>query len=202
VRADTDRAPRAGRDVWIEEGRKLQGVLGYTFRDPHLLHQALTVTANRRDPRSHQRFALVGDAVVALYALKRLVDEHPDWTPAMLDRAKGKLVSNSHLGHIARQMGLTPYVIRPKRVRVRWWTLASVLEAILWAIFADSGEDFGALARAPRIHSADRAARAPAGDPGIARSDDGPSVGAPSSSARACRVVVETACAKVGSATV
>src|SRR5438270_6759923 len=78
--------------------------LGYTFRDPALLRQALT---HRSYGTPHnERLEFVGDAVLNCVVARALYDRFPDTQEGDLSRARASLVNQDTLARVARRLGL------------------------------------------------------------------------------------------------
>jgi ribonuclease-3 len=129
---------------------ELQNRLGYVFREPALLHLALThpsVAHEQGAPvQTNQRLEFLGDAVLQLVLTRELYEKFPDFGEGPLTKARAKLVNRRTLAEHARHLDLGKYLIlsRGEQIhggRERASALADTFEAILGAIFLDSGFD-------------------------------------------------------------
>ena len=128
---------------------ELERRLGYWFRDPGLLEQALTHAsyANEHPPAAdHSRLAFLGDAALALVVADRLMTDDPSATVGVLTSRRAELVTGARLARWAADLELGA-LLRLGRGedqsggRTRESILASALEAVLGAIYAEGGID-------------------------------------------------------------
>jgi ribonuclease III len=126
----------------------LQARLGYAFRDSSLLELALThpsVAHEQGAPiQTNQRLEFLGDAVLQLVLTRELYDKFPAFGEGPLTKARAKLVNRRTLADHARHLGLGKHLIvsRGEEMhggRERPSALADTFEALLGAIFLDSG---------------------------------------------------------------
>lgn len=128
---------------------ELERRLGYRFRDPRLLEQALTHAsyANEHPPAAdHSRLALLGDAALALVVAERLMADDPAATVGVLTSQRAELVNGPRLARwaVALELGALLRLGRGEDQsggRARDSILASALEAVLGAIYAEGGLD-------------------------------------------------------------
>ena len=130
-------------------------LLGYKFQDPALLKRAVThrswaseqiPSGDEEEVRRLQNESLefVGDSVLGLAVAEQLYIRHPDSSEGDLTLMKHHLVSTNTLAKIAKDLNLGKY-IRVGRGeektggRRKQALLADTLEAIIAAIFFDSG---------------------------------------------------------------
>lgn len=86
---------------------QLQDRIGYTFRQPALLEQALThPSSTTEDGRDNERMEFLGDAVLTLCVGQHLYEKFPKWTEGELTQAKSCLVSTVTLARVAQTLGL------------------------------------------------------------------------------------------------
>jgi len=126
---------------------ELERRLGYRFRDPLLLERALTHAsyANEHPPAAdHERLAFLGDAALALVVADRLIADDPAASVGALTSQRAELVTGVRLARWAVELDLGP-LLRLGRGedqsggRARESILASALEAVLGAIYAEGG---------------------------------------------------------------
>ncbi len=137
---------------WIERS------FGYVFIEPALVLAALT---HRSAGAVHnERLEFLGDSVLNCCVARLLYDAHPLADEGALSRLRATLVSGEALAQMALKMGLGEHLrLGPGELKSggfrRASILADTLEAILGAIFLDSGFDAAAavIARimAPRL---------------------------------------------------
>ena len=131
---------------------------GHVFLQPALVRAALT---HRSAGAVHnERLEFLGDSVLNCSVARLLYDAHPEADEGVLSRLRATLVSGDTLAQIALQMGLGEHLrLGPGELKSggfrRASILADTLEAILGAIFLDSGFDAAAAAvgriMSPRI---------------------------------------------------
>jgi ribonuclease-3 len=126
---------------------ELERRLGYRFREPRLLEQALTHAsyANEHPPAvEHSRLAFLGDAALALVVADRLMAGDASAAVGALTSQRAELVAEARLARWAADLELGA-LLRLGRGedqsggRTRDSILASALEAVLGAIYAEGG---------------------------------------------------------------
>ena len=121
---------------------KLESALGYVFRNPALLDQALT-------HRSHgvphnERLEFLGDSVLNFVVSTLLYQQHAEMDEGDLSRVRANLVKQAALADIARGLDLSEYLrlgegeLKSGGFR-RPSILADAVEAVLGAIYIDGG---------------------------------------------------------------
>jgi ribonuclease-3 len=126
---------------WVERS------FGYVFSQPALCHAA--VTHRSAGTEHNERLEFLGDAVLNCSVARLLYDAHPQVDEGALSRLRSTLVSGESLAKIAGELGLGEYLrlglgeLKTGGFR-RASILADALEAILGAIFLDSGFDSAA----------------------------------------------------------
>jgi ribonuclease-3 len=138
--------------AWVER------TFGYVFRTQGLCDAALT---HRSAGAVHnERLEFLGDSILNCSVARMLFDAHPQADEGALSRLRAKLVSGEALAQIAGDLGLGEHLrlgageLKSGGFR-RGSILADALEALLGAIFLDSGFDAAAAAveriMAPRM---------------------------------------------------
>ncbi len=129
---------------------ELQTQLGYVFQDPALLRLALThpsVAHEQGAPvQTNQRLEFLGDAVLQLALTRELYEKFLAFGEGPLTKARAKLVNRRTLAEHARKLDLGKYLILSRGEEIhggrdRASALADTFEAVLGAIFLDSGFD-------------------------------------------------------------
>jgi len=127
----------------------LERRLGHRFRDPALLERALTHAsyANEHPPCAHnEALAFVGDAALGLVVAERLFAADPLAPVGVLTPRRAALVSGAALAQWAASLDLGA-LLRLGRGeeqtggRARESILATTLEAVLGAVYLESGLD-------------------------------------------------------------
>jgi ribonuclease-3 len=127
---------------------ELEGKLDVRLRDRRLLGLALQHgsygpgTGTRRD--TYERLELLGDAVLSLVVCDHLYHRYPDASEGELAKLRARIVSEPWLVRVAKSLDLGRYILLGKGEekaggRNRPALLADVLEAVLGAVYVDSG---------------------------------------------------------------
>jgi ribonuclease III len=138
--------------AWVERA------FGHVFLQPALCRAAVT---HRSAGAGHnERLEFLGDSILNCSVAHLLYDAHPQADEGALSRLRAKLVSGETLAQIAGDLGVGEHLrLGPGELKTggfrRASILADALEAILGAIFLDSGFDAAAAAvariMAPRM---------------------------------------------------
>ena len=127
----------------------LEEKLGYTFRDPALLENALTHSSYANEHRaagaqSNERLEFLGDSVLGMVTADYLYRTHPDLPEGDLTRTRAALVCEESLVEVAQAWGLGQYLKLGRGEnagggRTRPSIQADAVEAVLAAVFLDGG---------------------------------------------------------------
>ena len=113
--------------------------LNYTFKNKELLNLALT-QSGIDSKHNNERLEFIGDRVLGLSVAILLYEMYPDDNEGGLARRHATLVSTETLAVVAKQIGLEKDIrhghITSGKIN---HVLANSMEAILGAIFLDSG---------------------------------------------------------------
>jgi ribonuclease-3 len=127
---------------------QLQTAIGYQFRDPGLLLEAVThsshVQESSRKGRDNERLEFLGDAVLSFLVSVRLIEAFPDYEEGELSRARARLVTATHLARVAARLELGKYLRLGRGEektggREKAALQVNALEALLAALFRDGG---------------------------------------------------------------
>ena len=128
----------------IDKYRRLYKAIGYTFNNEALLEQALT---HRSAAKQHnERLEFLGDAVLGMIVGETLFRRFPSVPEGKLTRMRSTLVKGETLAELAKEtsvgelLNLGPGELKSGGHR-RSSILADAIEAILGAIYLDSGMD-------------------------------------------------------------
>ena len=121
--------------------------LGYSFRNPSLLENALCHSSfanEHRGKKDNERLEFLGDAVLELCASHYLFDAFPHTPEGELSRYRAALVCEASLAAAARKLKLGEYLCLGKGEeksggRERDSILSDAYEAVLGAIYLDGG---------------------------------------------------------------
>src|SRR6201995_2759697 len=123
-------------------------LLGYTFKRPELLREALThrsaLHSHRRAHGSNERLEFIGDRVLGLIMAEWLAERFPREQEGELGRRLAHLVSQPVLAGVAETIGLAARLsVSPGEAKAgvaqRATVLADALEDALGALYLDGG---------------------------------------------------------------
>ena len=107
--SSTSPRPAMERQLASSRRAELEAALGYAFRDPRHLEEALTHASSlqrprgRRGARSYQRLEFLGDRVLGLTVAHLLIERFPDDAEGALTRRHSALVRKESLAEVARR---------------------------------------------------------------------------------------------------
>ncbi len=118
--------------------------LGHSPADPALFNAALTHSSSRG--QSYERLEFLGDRVLGLVIARWLYQRFPDEPEGKLSPRFNTLVARDTCGEIGRELGLPALIRLGKQARddgANWSdnVLGDVVEALIGAVFLDSGLD-------------------------------------------------------------
>lgn len=132
---------------------RLEGKTGHDFRDKMLLQKALTHSSysNESGARNHhllcnERLEFLGDSVLSIITSKYLYEAFPNSPEGELTRMRAELVCERALSSYAHKIELGQYILlgigeEKNNGRERKSILADAFEALIAAIYIDSGEN-------------------------------------------------------------
>jgi ribonuclease III len=142
---ESDLAPTGEED----HRQALEDALGYQFRNPQLLadalrHRSYVNEHPQTDIRDNERLEFLGDAVLNLVVSHVLMRQNPEASEGELSRARAHLVNESHLAQVARslQLGTCIHLGRGEAQtggHDKPSILSDTLEAVLAAVYLDGG---------------------------------------------------------------
>ena len=123
--------------------------IGYSFRDPSLLYQALTHRSYANEhpqAQDYERLEFLGDAILELVSSAFLYQLYPDKQEGELTKIRASLVCEPALAFCARSLGLDRAVRLGRGEeegggRSKASILSDTLEALIGAIYLDAEED-------------------------------------------------------------
>lgn len=132
---------------WLKRLDLFQSRLGYRFKNPQLLKEALTHASYANEsglPYFNERLEFLGDAVLELCVSERLYRDHPKDNEGEMTRRRSFLVCESALACWAVRVGIPPLIrlgrgLERQGGRENDSILADVAEAIWGALFLDGG---------------------------------------------------------------
>ena len=120
----------------------LKKSLAYTFKDEHLLRQALT---HRSAPGpSNERLEFLGDAVLQLVVSRLVFEKTENASEGQLSRLRSTLVKDTTLAELATTLGIGEHLVlgpgeKKSGGQRRSSILADALEALIGAVYLDAG---------------------------------------------------------------
>lgn len=126
----------------------LEARLGYRFRQPALLQQALVHSSyafeNPEAGPDNERLEFLGDAVLNLMVSDLLVTAYPAAQEGQLTRWRAGLVNSRSLASLAQQLHLGAHLLlgrgeEQQGGRQKPSVLADALEAVIGAVYLDGG---------------------------------------------------------------
>jgi ribonuclease-3 len=119
-------------------------LVGYRFRDPARLEQALThASARAAGSEGNERLEFLGDAILGFIVSEYVYDRFCEMPEGELTRVKSAVVSRATLARRLQDRGLTAFVRIGKglamKSRIPTSVLANVYEAIVAALYIDGG---------------------------------------------------------------
>lgn len=134
-KASSDKA-QAARLCWAHER------LGYRFKNPELLKQALTHRSASQ--KNNERLEFLGDALLSFVVAQRLFNVKSAQSEGDMSRMRAELVKGETLADIGRELELEPHVIigageKSSGGENRSSVLANTVEALIGGILLDGG---------------------------------------------------------------
>lgn len=121
-----------------DEAAAVEARIGYRFRDPALLAEALTHASLAGEAAHNERMEFLGDRVLGLLAAEALLHAFPDVTEGELAPRLNALVRKESCANVARAIGLEPH-IRAGGIVPGAAMLADACEALIAALYLDGG---------------------------------------------------------------
>jgi len=129
--------------------KQLQQVIGYEFKNPELLREAMThksYAAEWNVKYDNQRLEFFGDAVVELVLTKYLYNRYPELQEGDLTKIRSAVVNQDSLAKFARSIELGKYMQFGQgeidsHGSERESTISDAFEALAAAVYLDGGYD-------------------------------------------------------------
>ncbi len=131
--------------------KTLEEKIGYSFTDTSLLIEALTHSSYANEMRqkniaasSNERLEFLGDAVLEIISSSYLFAQYPSLPEGELTRMRAEAICTEALSSYAKKLGLGDYLLlgngeKKSGGKNKPSTLENAFEALLGAIFLDSG---------------------------------------------------------------
>ena len=132
-----------------EELKKLEGKIGYEFKNKELLLQALTHSSFSNEQKinkfkDYERLEFLGDAVLELLSSQFFFETYPEMSEGEMTRLRSSMVCEPALAFCARELSLGDYILLGKGEeatggRKRDSIISDVMEAVIGAVYLDGG---------------------------------------------------------------
>lgn len=133
----------------MEDMKNLQKTLGYTFKEPQLLRDALTHSSYANEHKHmgikyNERLEFLGDSVLSLMVSEHIYEQYEKCPEGDLTKIRAAVVCEQSLYQCAKEIHLGDYLYLGRgeemtRGRERTSILADAFEAVIAAIYLDSG---------------------------------------------------------------
>ena len=133
----------------MSDTKNLEKNISYVFKDKDLLKEALTHRSylNENPKWGHQdneRLEFLGDAVLELTVTDELYKRFPDYKEGQMTGLRAALVNYQMLAEVSKSFSLEKFVLLSRGEardtgRARDVILANAIEAVIGALFLDSG---------------------------------------------------------------
>ena len=120
--------------------KKLEQLIGYTFKDPTLLTTALTHSSygHRHGVPDYERLEFLGDSILDMVISEELYRQYPHDDEGLLTTKRAFVVKGETLKKVSLSMGLDRYMLILDNA-VLDKAYSDVFESITGAIFLDGG---------------------------------------------------------------
>lgn len=139
-------------DKLVRDWKKLESVIGFTFKDKSYVTQAFIhrsfLNENPNTGLDHnERLEFLGDAVLELAVTDYLYKKFPDSPEGELTAFRAALVNAVILADLAQELTMNDYLFLSRGEakdtgKARQYILANAFEALVGAIYLDSGYKF------------------------------------------------------------
>jgi ribonuclease-3 len=123
--------------------KKLEEALGYSFKTPKLITEALTHKSYKQ-PYDNERLEFLGDAVLDLVVGEYLYRKFPKSNEGKLSKIRASLVNEDGFNKLAKYLNLGNYIYLSNAEeknggREKASLLSNAFEAVMGAIYLESG---------------------------------------------------------------
>jgi ribonuclease III len=139
---DVSNAPESQQDILLD---KLEGRIGYKFKDRNLLLSSLTHASGAEHRlASNERLEFLGDAILGAVVCEILFHQYPESLEGDMTRIKSIVVSRQTCTKLSEALGMQEFLILGKggvtHPSVPASLLADVFESLVAAIYLDGGD--------------------------------------------------------------
>jgi ribonuclease-3 len=132
--------------LYLENLQEIESLIGYKFKNPLLLSQALTHSsyANENAVSSNERMEFLGDVVIGFVVSDYLYSISPELDEAEMSQIRAELVNKKSLSFFSRSIELGRFLFLGKGEKLNGGQdkdsiLADAIEALTGAIYLDGG---------------------------------------------------------------
>lgn len=128
----------------LEQIRKLERILKYTFANKSLIMEAITHKsyANEKKTESNERLEFLGDSIIAYVVTHELYFNKEVETEGDMTKMRAYIVSEDSFYEVAKELGLADFIkvgrSQEHASGISKAILADMLEAIVAAVYCDS----------------------------------------------------------------
>ncbi len=127
----------------MEQFKRLEKNLGYTFKDKKLITEALTHKSYKQ-PYNNERLEYLGDAVLDLIVGEYLYQRFPQHDEGKLSKMRASLVNESSFTQLANALQLGSFIFLSNAEenndgRSKSSLLSNAFEAVMGAIYLEAG---------------------------------------------------------------
>lgn len=136
----------------LEEIKKLEESIGYSFKDKNLIDVALTHSSyinENKDEKiiSNERLEFLGDSILDLIVSEELYKNHKTYPEGKLTKIRSRIVCTSSFSKASEKFALSSYLLFGKgemnhNGREKKSVKADTFEAFCAAIYLDAGYNF------------------------------------------------------------
>lgn len=136
----------------LEQIKKLEEELGYSFKDKNLIdialtHSSYTNESNGGNKENNERLEFLGDSVLDLVVSEALFKKHHAYPEGKLTKIRSKLVCTPSFAQASEKFNLTDYLLFSKGEKnhngsKKKSVKADTFEAVCAAIYLDAGYDY------------------------------------------------------------
>lgn len=132
----------------VLERKKIEGKIGYSFRNPTLLFLAFIhrsfVNENRDVKEHNERLEFLGDSVLGLIIAEYLYEKFPNLAEGELSQYRSRLVDATSCRQLFQKLSISEYILLSRgealsEGRGKGSIAADVFEALIAAIYLDGG---------------------------------------------------------------
>ncbi len=133
---------------------QLERMIGTSIGDPFLFikalrHRSILADDSFSSTDSYERLEFLGDAVLDLIVTEIIFDKYPDENEGFLTKLRAKMVKGDALAEYSRQLNISDLLVIGDRaqgqgIEFSKSVLADVFEALIGAIYLDSGYESAA----------------------------------------------------------